>query len=76
MTTYVQGIFGPASFGRVYGEALGVLFVIAAGLVYPVAYLVAAAGWRDYAPVNLACIALSGLFFAFPSWLFAKRAPV
>lgn len=74
ITAYVQGVFGHATFGAIYGVGIGIVAVIAAAIQYPTtAWAVRSVEdglWDSFVPLDLgAGVVLSGVLFGFPAWL-------
>ena len=70
ITTYVQGVFGGESFGKMYGVGVGVFAILAAAAQYPTMELVVRSG--EYRALN-ATIAVAGAFaFAFPAFVWSR----
>lgn len=72
LTVFVQGVFGNASFGRIYGVAIGILAATAAFLQYPTMALALGPLDGSFAGLNAAIALLGVPLFAFPLWIHAN----
>ena len=74
MTAFIQGVFGHATFGTIYGIGVGIVSVIAAAIQYPTTEWAVRSVedglWDSFVPLDLgAGVVLSGVLFGFPAWL-------
>ena len=69
LTIYVQGVFGNATFGQLYGIGIGVFAVISGAMQYPSMHLVLKEGDGSFLVVDLLMICIGILLFAFPVWI-------
>ena len=71
---FIQGVFGHATFGTIYGIGVGIVSVIAAAIQYPTTEWAVRSIedglWNSFAPIDVgAGVVLSGALFGFPAWL-------
>jgi len=69
LTIYVQGVFGNATFGQLYGIGIGIFAVISGCMQYPSMHLVLKEGDGDFLVVDLLMICIGVILFAFPVWI-------
>lgn len=69
LTIYVQGVFGNATFGQLYGIGIGTFAVISGCMQYPSMHLVLKEGDGDFLVVDLLMICIGVILFAFPAWI-------
>ena len=77
MTSYIQGVFGNASFGTLYGIGIGVVAVSAAAAQSPVtAWVIGCIDdgtWVSFAPIDLTLVFASVGLLSFPVWILWMR---
>mmetsp|Transcript_27168 Transcript_27168/g.68935 ORF Transcript_27168/g.68935 Transcript_27168/m.68935 type:complete len:555 (-) Transcript_27168:48-1712(-) len=77
-TAYTQGVFGGASFGRIYG-LIQLWGIVASALQAPIIMLCLEqmSAWGDFLPINMSIEVASALAFAFPIYIVwqGRRAP-
>ena len=73
MTSYVQGVFGHASFGTLYGIGIGTMAVIGAVAQSPVTAWalgnIATGTWGSFAPLDVGIVLISVVLFILPAWI-------
>ena len=78
LTTYIQGVFGGESFGRVYGIGIGVFSIVSGVTQYPTMQLAmgAAGGGENgsFVGLDLAMVGVGVALFTFPAFVHARLA--
>mmetsp|Transcript_29246 Transcript_29246/g.46943 ORF Transcript_29246/g.46943 Transcript_29246/m.46943 type:complete len:485 (-) Transcript_29246:410-1864(-) len=70
LTTYVQGVFGGESFGKVYGIGVGMFSIVSATTQYPTMELVMQKGESgSFVEIDLIFVGFGVLLFSFPAFV-------
>jgi len=73
ITIYCQKLFGPETFGKMYGIGVGFWAIASAVLQYPTMQFVLDSPRKSIFIVDLVIIGGSVLMFIFPAWLYLKE---
>ena len=69
MTTYSMGVFGGASFGKVYGIGVGTVSCLAAAAQYPTMSIVLGGSEPDFVALDWAMFGVGIVMFGFPAFV-------